>query len=243
MVVADMGKEVARGSRPVFRAEYLDFQRGIRVGNLEESERITRLLKLALEACYGEPFVTERYGRGVYWRWIGLLPRSNRAAKPQSSEVSFGCSKFFSSLDVEDSMFKCGMQVERGFLKTQQNWAGWKLAPDWDWHRLLKALTPGGKMEHEIRRLLGEGFLIHAGSWDEGMTRFSKSDYPGVRKLRQILESAPAGQWVGFQLFYPATEQEVKRSTGPDLVDSMLAAFREVLEPMNLCMQVRLEPH
>ena len=31
-----------------FRPEYLDFDRGIHVGNLEEHERITRILKLAL---------------------------------------------------------------------------------------------------------------------------------------------------------------------------------------------------
>jgi hypothetical protein len=33
-----------------FRPEFLDFPRGIRVGNLEDHERITRILKLALEA-------------------------------------------------------------------------------------------------------------------------------------------------------------------------------------------------
>ena len=33
-----------------FRPEFLDFQRGIRVGNLEDHERITRLLKLEVEA-------------------------------------------------------------------------------------------------------------------------------------------------------------------------------------------------
>ncbi|MBZ5515976.1 MAG: hypothetical protein LAN62_14240 [Acidobacteriia bacterium] len=44
-----------------FRPEFLDFKRGIRVGNLEENERITRILKLALEAQHGQPFVTERW--------------------------------------------------------------------------------------------------------------------------------------------------------------------------------------
>jgi hypothetical protein len=59
-----------------FRPEYLDFERGIHVGNLEENQRITRILKLALEARYGQGFVTERWGRGVYWQWIGYLPRA-----------------------------------------------------------------------------------------------------------------------------------------------------------------------
>src|SRR3990172_814725 len=98
-----------------FRPEYLDFDKGIRVGNLEDDERITRLLKLQLEENFGEPFVTERWGRGVYWQWIGFLPRSNRTAKPLSSHVSFGCSKFFLTIDREERLFKCGLQVERGY--------------------------------------------------------------------------------------------------------------------------------
>ncbi|MCP5117610.1 MAG: hypothetical protein GY953_42850, partial [bacterium] len=84
-----------------FRSEYLDFDRGIRVGKLDDDARITRILKLAVEERFGEPFVTERYGRGMYWRWIGLLSRANRAAKPLSSGVSFGCAKFFVMISVE----------------------------------------------------------------------------------------------------------------------------------------------
>ena len=41
-----------------FRPEFLDFKRGIRVGNLEDNERITRLLKLELEYRYQQDFVT-----------------------------------------------------------------------------------------------------------------------------------------------------------------------------------------
>ena len=63
-----------------FKPEYLDFKRGIRVGNLEDNQRITRILKLAIEEEFQEPFVTERFGRGVYWQWIGFLVRANRSA-------------------------------------------------------------------------------------------------------------------------------------------------------------------
>ena len=101
-----------------FRPDYLDFRRGIHVGNLEDNERITRILKLALESRYAQPFVTERWGRGVYWQWIGYLPRANREAMPLSSHVSFGCSKFFISVDTEEKLFKCGMQVERGYRES-----------------------------------------------------------------------------------------------------------------------------
>jgi hypothetical protein len=115
-----------------FRPEFLDFERGIHVGNLQDNERITRILKLALEARYGQPFVTERWGRGVYWQWIGYLPRANRAAKPLSASVSFGCSKFFLTVDTDERLFKCGTQVERGYVRAPREYRYCQLRPDWD---------------------------------------------------------------------------------------------------------------
>jgi len=224
-----------------FRPEFLDFRRGIRVGNLEDHERITRILKLALESRYSQPFLTERWGRGVYWRWIGLLPRANRLAKPLSSHVSFGCAKFFLSIDTEERSFDCGMQVERGYLRPPSGNRACRLAPDWDWHRLLAALKPRGPLEAELRRLLDEGFRVHAGSWEAQPQVFSKTDFPGVRRLRQILEAAPKSHWAGFQVFYTMEETEVRASSGLDLVESMLATFDETVSLMNLVMQVRLE--
>ena len=79
-----------------FQPQFLDFRRGIRVRNLEDHERITRLLKLALEHGYGQSFVTE--------------------AKAVSNQASFGCAKFFLMMDTEEERFKCGMQVERGYI-------------------------------------------------------------------------------------------------------------------------------
>ena len=147
-----------------FRPEYLDFRRGIHVGNLEDNERITRLLKLELESRYSQPFVTERWGRGVYWQWIGYLPRANREAMPLSSHVSFGCSKFFLSVDTDEKLFKCGMQVERGYVKAPRGYRTCQLQSDWDWHRLLRSLGARGRMEREIKRLvLREGFTFVAG--------------------------------------------------------------------------------
>jgi hypothetical protein len=53
--------------------------------------------------------VTEGYGRGVVWQWIGYVPRANRAAKPMSSDSSFGSSKLFLMVDTDEQVFKCGM--------------------------------------------------------------------------------------------------------------------------------------
>jgi hypothetical protein len=239
------------GSRPAvlqaedvpcaFRPAFLDFERGIHVGNLTEAERITRILKLALEARYGQPFVTERWGRGVYWKWIGFLPRANRAAKPISSDVSFGCSKLFLDVDTEERCANFGLQIERGFEKPPREHRQFALRSDWDWHRFVAALKPRSAMARELDRLVRrEGFLLHAGCWGAERMLFSKANYPGPLQLRRTLEKAPANQWAGVQLFYRMSERDVVTATGLDLVESMLAAYREVVPAMNLCMQVEL---
>jgi hypothetical protein len=224
-----------------FRPEYLDFRRGIHVGNLEDNERITRILKLALESRYAQPFVTERLGRGVYWQWIGYLPRANREAMPLSSRVSFGCSKFFLSVDTEEKLFKCGMQVERGYMRAPRAHRECQLQSDWDWQRLLGALQPRSPMERELKRLvLREGFMLHGGSWETEPACFSPDNFPSMQKVRGLLTAAPAAHWAGFQIYYPMSEDDVRASTGLDLVESMLAVFREVTPAMNLCLQVQL---
>ena len=48
-----------------FRTEWIDFEHGIRVGNLEPHERITQILKYHLEQRHGTRFITDRWGRGV----------------------------------------------------------------------------------------------------------------------------------------------------------------------------------
>ncbi|MCS6951798.1 MAG: hypothetical protein RMK57_01855 [Bryobacterales bacterium] len=223
-----------------FRAEFLDFRRGIRVGNLEPHERITRILKSALEERFGQPFLTERYGRGVYWRWIAWLPRACRAAKPLSHGTSFGCSKYFIMLETQQRKFRAGLQVERGYLKAPPGARAWQLAEDWDWIRLLAALKLKGTLEREIRRLLREGFRIFGGSWESEAAEFSARDYPGAAALRRALERAPARQWAGFQLYYPMTEDDVRASDGADLVEAILAVFDEVTPAMNMVAEIPL---
>ncbi len=224
-----------------FKPEFLDFHRGIRVGNLEDNERITRILKLELESRYRQDFVTERWGRGVFWQWIGYLPRENRNAKPLSADVSFGCSKFFIMVDTAGGIFRCGMQVERGYVQAPREYPQCRLKPDWDWHRLIGALKSSSLMDHELRRLLmREGFRLYAGAWETDAGEFGKSNFPGAARIKRILTSAPADRWAGLQIYYPFPESEVRRMTGLDLVESMLAVFKEVTPAMNICMQIQL---
>jgi len=224
-----------------FRSEFLDFDRGIRVGNLEDYERITRLLKWGLEHRFQQPFVTERWGRGVFWQWIGFLPRANRAAKPISSHVSFGCSKYFAEVDTSAKLFKCGLQVERGYLTPHSKYPQCVLASDWDWNRLLDSLKRTGPMMDELDRLvMREGFHVHAGNWETESSIFSRSHPLSAGKLRKVLSSAAGNRWAGLQIYYAMRQREVQDSTGLDLIEAMLAVFDEVTPAMNLCMQIRL---
>jgi len=224
-----------------FQNEFLDFQKGIRVGHLDDDQRITRILKLALEAHYQEEFVAERFGLGVYWQWIGFVFKANRSSKPLSSKSSFGCSKFFLMIDHGEQLFKCGFSVERGMITSSPEFPqAQSLQSDWDWHRLLDGLTSGSPLEKELKRLVDfEGFSIDAGNWENRYT-VSRRKFPGAEELKKILIAAPPDAWAMFQLYYPMSEKDIRASTGVDLVDAMMAVFRETTSAMNLCMQVPL---
>jgi len=134
------------------------------------------------------------------------------------------------------------MQVERGYLRAPRQYRACQLRPDWDWHRLIAALKPRGAMERELKRLvMREGFQIHAGSWETAQGDFTRQNFPSLQALRKLLQGAPRNHWAGFQIFYPMGEDEVRSATGADLVESMLAVFREVAPAINLTMQIRLE--
>ena len=137
-----------------FRPEYLDFQRGIRVGHLEPHQRITQILKHTLQDRYQEDFVIDRWGRGVYWQWICFLPKANRIAKPLSGSHNFSCSKFFIKVDRNDSIFKSGLHVERGLGNRSKDGPAFQLQEDWDWHRLIKGLRGNqSRLYRALRRL------------------------------------------------------------------------------------------
>jgi hypothetical protein len=96
-------------------------------------------------------------------------------------------------------------------------------------------------MARDLDRLVcREGFLVHAGSWGEESGLFSGTNYAGPLKLKRAMVDAPGSLWAGFQLFYRMSEDEVQSATGLDLVESMLAVYREVIPAMNLCMQIEL---
>ena len=232
-------QEVPTGD--AFRPEWLDFERGIRVGNLNPHERITQILKHRLEEEYGTGFVTDRWGRGVYWQWICWLPRADREAKPVSNTINFGCAKLYISIDRSKRIFQCGLAVERGFAGGTPSFPGILLQPDWDWHRLMKQCAAGTALDGELRRLVNrEGFT--AAIVGAGGRTWTGKELVSAREVRDAARKAPRDAWSGFDLYYPMPESEVRATSGYDLVQGILGAFSEVLHVMNACMQVTLAP-
>jgi hypothetical protein len=225
-----------------FQPEWIDFHRGIRVGNLEPQERITQILKYHLERTYGTAFVTDRWGRGVYWQWICWLPKANRQAKTLSHAVNFGCAKLFISVDRQQHLFQSGLQVERGYTSVPARYPGNLLQEDWDWHRLTRGCRKGSALDEQLRRLLlEEGFVAEIGGWEQNLM-LKKGNFTSAAQLRAASRKIPGDRWGGFQLYYPMPAREVRGCSGYELVKAIQGIFEEVIPAMNLCMQVPLQP-
>ena len=226
-----------------FQTKWIDFDRGIRVGNIEPYERITQILKYHLEKRHATPFITDRWGRGVYWQWICWLPKANRQAKPLSHSYNFGCAKFFISVDKDTRVFQSGLQIERGYVAKPASRSGdlpIVLQDDWDWHRLVKQCWSGTALDRELQRLIKrEGFVVEVGDWTT-KARFDASNFRSGRQVRGALKRRSQREWIAFQLFYPMPAQEVQACTGFELVKAVSAVFDEVMPAMNTCMQVEL---
>lgn len=232
------GGELPTGE--AFRGEWIDFQRGIRVGNIEPHERITQILKFHLEQRYRTPFVTDRWGRGVYWQWICWVSRANREAKPISHNVNFGCAKLFISADSGTKVFKSGLQIERGYEQGPEPYPGCLLKDDWDWHRLIRQSAAGTELDKELQRLVKrEGFVVEVGDWEANAV-FTKENFTSARQIREAAAKYSRREWAGFQLHYPMPEREVRACSGYELVKAMCGIFDEVVPAMNCCMQVPL---
>ena len=232
-----------------FQTKWIDFERGIRVGNIEPHERITRIVKYHLEQTHATPFVTDRWGRGVFWQWICWLPKANRSAKPVSHSYNFGCAKFFITVDKQRRVFQSGLQVERGRVSQAPDSEAVSvcLQDDWDWHRLMRASAMESKsamesgLHLELRRLLvQDGFVAELAGENHRLV-LNRNTYCSAAQLSQAAAQLSDDGWAFFQLYYPMPEREVRACSGYELVKALLAVFLEVVPVMNRCMQVPLQ--
>jgi hypothetical protein len=223
-----------------FRPDWIDFEHGIRVGNLEPHERITQILKFHLEQRYRTPFVTDRWGRGVYWQWICWLPRANREAKPVSHDVNFGCAKLFISADDDRRVFKSGLQIERGYMTGPEADKPWGLREDFDWHRLVKQCQRGTRVDQELNRLVRREGFVAAVVGEQATGELTEQNFTGAEQVRTAMRRCAPEYWAGFQLYYPMPEKELRACTGLELVKAICGVFTEVIGVMNSCMQIAL---
>ena len=234
------GKQSMTPDGTAFRSEWIDFDRGIRMGNLEPYERITQIVKHHLQQRYGQPFICDKWGRGSFWQWICWVPRRNREAKPISSDGNWSCAKFFITVDRDDRVFSSGLQVERGPAAGSERFKGCMLKPDWDWHRLVKQLRKGSAFDRELHRLIKqEQFVATIGNWDR-LGVFEADSFSSAGQLRRSLSRVRDEEWAGFMLYYPMPEKEVAATSGPELAKAIFAVFGEVAAAMDLVMQVPL---
>jgi len=224
--------------RPAFKRAFLDFERGIRMGNLEPEERITQIIKYHLVQRHQRDFIIDKWGRGVYWQWICWVVRANREAKPISGGYNFSCAKFFVSLQRDGRTLQAGMQVERAYLRRGRGPADEVCAEeDWDFYRLVKGLRKGSALEKELQRLVGvEGFTAYVGGTSREERAFRGRRWGGAAALRRACEAVPDDAWGWFQLYYATPEKELDAMDGGEIIAAILAVFDEVTPAMNLVM-------
>lgn len=221
--------------KPDFSTSYLDFERGIRMGNLQPNQRITQILKHALETRHQTRFITDRWGRGVYWKWICWLPVESRQAKPKSSKYNFGCAKYYITISQQET-FEAGLQIERA--PTRPGISHVHTQSDWDFHKLVRGLRRGAPLAGEIARLVRkEGFTVRAGAF-AARDAFTSRSYRGPAALARACRAIPRDAWGGFQLCYVFSRTEIETMTGHDVVATVLAIFDELIAAMNLVMTV-----
>ena len=224
-----------------FRPEWIDFENGLRVGNLQPHERITQILKYRLETRHRTHFITDRWGRGVFWQWICWLPRANREAKPVSNKVNFGCAKLFISADQEKKIFKSGLQVERGYAAGPESKEPWGLRDDFDWHRMIRESRKGTLLDREVQRLVKHEGFVAAVIGVDAKGEWVERNVTAASEIRAAHRKFSPRRWAGFQLYYPMPEKEVRACTGYELVESVAGVFKEVTAAMNCCMDVPLK--
>ncbi len=125
------------------------------------------------------------------------------------------------------------MQIERAPRRGAAEEGEITLEKDWDWHVLLRELR-GEKLRRILARLLREGFRIRGGAF-EALVEYDRRTWDAGLCRRRLQRFAPRA-WGGFQLFWPMTEREVRATSGPELVDAMMAVFDEVAPALDPCL-------
>ena len=230
----------APGSRPgsSFRTRWIDVERGIRVGHLEEHERITWILKQRLGERYNDRFIIDRWGRGVYWQYIWFVPERNWKAKSIGGPGHFASAKYFIAVDQDRRIFQAGLFIESGHQR--DNDPRHVRTREWDWHRFMRHLARDKAFRTTLTRLIRkDGFEARVGFGKE-VTLFDAARMKRIGQVLGAIRRKAPGDWTVVSVYYPMDEKELAATPGPALIDALLTVFDELAPLLNACLKIPL---
>lgn len=219
-----------------FKTQWIDFKKGIRVGHLEEDQRITQILKKCLFKVFNEDFLVDHWGRGLFWSYIWFCPRANLKAKNFKGPGQFPSAKYFIGIDSDRSLFVSGLYVESGYNKSEE--PRYQRNSDWDWNRFVAKLKKDSTFQKEIQRLIFEESFELVIGFEENLKIFNRENFKDVKSICNEIEKRLKEDWVVVQIYYPLSEKEVKSMKGSELIQATMGIWSESSNLMNACLQI-----
>jgi len=161
-----------------FKPEYLDCTRGIRVGNLEDHQRITRISKQASRRATAK--TSSPNGGDAASSGSGSAPQPCQSrGQAQVERRKLRVLEVLHHGRHRIRRFKCGMQWSAATCARRRGTAV-PASVRLDWHRLVSAIQPRSVTYRDLQRLLADEF---EGRQAAGRSReCSGSAYPAPRR-------------------------------------------------------------
>jgi hypothetical protein len=221
-----------------FNTQWIDFKKGIRVGHLEEDQRITQILKKRLLKLFNEDFLIDHWGRGLFWSYIWFCPRKNLKAKNFKGPGQFPSAKYFIGVDSNRRLFVAGFYVESGYNESEE--PRYQRNSDWDWNRFVVKLKKDSVFQKEVQRLMFEEDFELAIGFEENLKIFDKQNFKDLEPVCDEINKRLNEDWVVVQIYYPLSEKELKSMNGAELIQAIMGIWSESAGLMNACLRVPL---
>ncbi|MDP3981306.1 MAG: hypothetical protein Q8Q33_07840, partial [Chlamydiota bacterium] len=189
-----------------FQPSFIDFKKGIRVGHLDENARLSRILKNALHEIFGEVFLVDRWGRGVYWEYIWFTPQRSWKKKNIKGRGHFESAKFFVGLDSKLKEFRAGIHIESGYTRSVEE-PRYQRNDQWDWNRMMKTLKGNTHLHAILKQLINEEqFRLQIGFSED---RSIYDCWDGPKNILKEIQKRLCENWVVVQFFHAYSKQDL----------------------------------